>query len=566
MNAIADAEARIGKRIGGKYLLHRVLGSGGMGAVFYGENTWLKRPVAVKVLHPDLAGNSEVVERFLQEAQTASQLRHPNIVDVLDLGQDPRDDALYIVQEYLDGKDLRATLDARGRLSADEAVDIVLPLMGALSVAHRRGIVHRDLKPENVFLMRNEFGEVTPKLIDFGISKVLIEDHNQRNLTQAGTIVGTPNYMSPEQARGEVSLDGRSDVWSLGVVLYEMLAGRCPFDAPNQNVLMVKIITEDAPRIEGFAPEVPMDLADVLHMALVNRRDDRFADMDAFIAAMAQTALGAALVERHRRSLMTVAGLGDRPPAESRPPARHADPVMAPWAPPQPFEATTQVQPATPVPAAVWERWPSRTADGDEASTRVHAPPSRPSEMATTQGEEAEPRRVVDTPVGWSSTRVPSGVTLPPPEPPPRRTFSSALPWMLIVVFFGLALGVGTAIVGIGSAIRRPASTATVTTPPVISPLPVAVVPPPPTPTVAAPAALAVHEPILDAAHPRSAPTARPAGTSTVRRPASAVRPMPGMAPMRPVVPVRSGAPARPATPVPTAPRRPRNGAPIITL
>ncbi|MFO0647596.1 MAG: protein kinase [Polyangiales bacterium] len=300
----------MGTVIGGKYHLLSVLGTGGMGAVYRAENTWTRREVALKLLHPELTNSREVVERFMQEAQLASQLRHPNIVDVLDMGQEPSDGSFFIVQELLHGNDLRTVIDASGRLDAETSIDIVLPLMGALALAHRRGVVHRDIKPENIFLAQDESGETVPKLIDFGISKIMTASRDARNLTQTGTLVGTPNYMSPEQARGDVLVDGQTDVWSLGVVLYEILSGRVPFDAPNQNMLMVKIITEHAQRIETVAPDLPASLAELVHRALAHDRAARFADMPVFIAAVLQSGLGGLeLFERHRRSLSVSAEL-----------------------------------------------------------------------------------------------------------------------------------------------------------------------------------------------------------------------------------------------------------------
>ncbi len=316
------ATARVGSVIGGKYALQSLLAVGGMGAVYAAENTWTRRPVAVKLLHPEFVRTPEVAHRFMQEAQLASQLRHPNIVDVLDLGQDPADSSLYIVQELLHGNDLRAVLDASGRLDVSAAIDIVLPLAGALSLAHQRAVVHRDIKPENVFLAKDEHGGAVPKLIDFGISKVTTEGRDDRNLTQAGTLVGTPNYMSPEQARGEAQLDGQTDVWSLGVMLYEMLCGKVPFDAPNQNVLMVKIIMDAPTPIQSIAPDLPPALATVVHTALARERSARYPDMATFAAALLRCSPATNEVfERHRRSL---------PPDF----AAHLD--AAPWTDPTP--------------------------------------------------------------------------------------------------------------------------------------------------------------------------------------------------------------------------------------
>jgi serine/threonine-protein kinase len=568
MRSQTYAEARIGSRIGGKYLLQRLLGCGGMGAVYLGENTWLKRPVAVKVLHPDLADHPEVINRFLQEAQTASQLRHPNIVDVLDLGQDPRDEALYIVQEFLDGGDLRGELDARGRLPAAEAAEIALPLMGALAVAHRRGVVHRDIKPENILLVRDETGDLSPKLIDFGISKIISESQDKRNLTQSGTIVGTPNYMSPEQSRGEPTLDGRTDVWSLGVVLYEMLAGRCPFDAPNQNVLMLKIITEEAPRIEQFAPEVPSDLADVLHMALVSDREGRFADMDSFIAAFIQTECGSAIVDRHRRSLVTVAGLGAGGAMRvGSSPSSHPPVVTPARLAPRTDDATTQRQ-LTPTSdlSPAWEDPPTRL---QEVPARALAPPGLLPEGAA--NSQSEGSSVVTTPLGW-----PRIATEQSPDEPvvPRRGPPQLLVLVGVMLVAALTvLGGFAAIVLVsGSRSELPRAAAPMQTPPestaVISTMPRAGAPDAsleslersaPTPAVAPVQPRATQATL--SRRPALAPT--PRGPARVANPGATVPqrfPLPArVAPQPPRAPS-----AQPGSPQP--PRRQRNGAPILSL
>src|SRR4051812_27814364 len=168
-------QARVGQTIGDKYQVLRLLGVGGMGAVYEAENTWIKRRVALKVLFQNLAADPEVARRFMQEAQSATQINHPNIVYVLDMGRDARDGAFYIVQEFLDGADLRARLEKDKRLSIADALMTLAPIMSALGAAHDRGIIHRDIKPENIFLSLGPSGEMVPKLIDFGVSKVLGE-------------------------------------------------------------------------------------------------------------------------------------------------------------------------------------------------------------------------------------------------------------------------------------------------------------------------------------------------------------------------------------------------------
>ncbi len=309
-DALRDEDhARIGRVVAGKYKLLRLLGAGGMGAVYEAENTWTHRRVAIKVLRASLTRDVDTVSRFLQEARAASAVRHPHIVDVLDMGREESDDgALYIVQALLEGVDLRARMRAGGRIAPDEVVATMAPILEALAVAHAAGIVHRDVKPENIFLADRAHGAPVPTLIDFGVSKVLRPDASEVSPhTREGAPMGTLAYMSPEQARGDVTLDGRTDVWSVGVVMYEMLCGRSPFDGATYGLRIVQIITEDAPRIETLAPDVPRALADVVHRALRRDRALRFADAAAFRRAL--LASGTPQHTRRKIGVATLAGI-----------------------------------------------------------------------------------------------------------------------------------------------------------------------------------------------------------------------------------------------------------------
>lgn len=297
--------ARIGRELAGNYRLTRLLGSGGMGAVYEARHAWTDRLVALKILHPDHVKKREMVSRFLTEARAASAIRHPNIVDVLDMGFDPGERTLFIVQELLRGEDLAARLEREHKLSVGEALDAVVPVMGALISAHRKGIIHRDVKPENVFLAEEDGGSITPKLIDFGIARVLSVDTDQRT-TRAGTTVGTPQYMSPEQARGEDDLDARTDVWALGVLLYECLSGVRPFEAANYNLVVVKIVSERPAPLLSVAPEVPRSVAEVIDRALAVERGDRWGDVAAMLDAILSrgpSREAAALASRYAASL-----------------------------------------------------------------------------------------------------------------------------------------------------------------------------------------------------------------------------------------------------------------------
>jgi serine/threonine protein kinase len=275
----ALAERLVGRVVAEKYRLLRVLGVGGHGAVFEALHEWTNRRVALKVLLGAAAAGPAATERFLREARTAGGVRHEAIVQVLDMGRDDALDGLYLVVEFLDGEDLRARLRDEGHLAPQTAVDLMLPVMRALAAAHAAGVVHRDVKPANLFLARNGDGSVSPKLIDFGVSRHLARDADGGPLTLTGSPVGTPEYMSPEQARGSADLDARSDVWSVAVVLYEMLSGARPFQGTSYNALMFRVALEPPVPLRELAPSLPVDLAAAVHRGLEKSPDDRFPTM-----------------------------------------------------------------------------------------------------------------------------------------------------------------------------------------------------------------------------------------------------------------------------------------------
>ncbi len=308
--------------VGEKYRLIRALGSGGMGTVYEAEHTWTTRRVALKVIHPEYSRDEVAARRFLQEAKNPTLIAHPNIVEVLDMGRDATDGNLYIVHELMNGSDLHARLAQGGALPLEEVLDVMVPIMGALVAAGRRGIIHRDIKPENIFLSRSPAGNIVPKLIDFGISKdVATAAAPGPSLTRTGSPIGTPQYMSPEQVRGDIVLDERTDVWSVGVVIWELLTGRSLFEAPTFTLLAMKIMTEDAPRLDRFATHVPAPLVEVVHDALQRDRTKRHSTMRAFLAALLDSTRSTgpslhseALVARHADSLRTFSGEVDEPP------------------------------------------------------------------------------------------------------------------------------------------------------------------------------------------------------------------------------------------------------------
>jgi len=240
-----------GDAIGGKYGLLRLLGEGGMGSVWVAENMALKANVALKLIRADVA-ESSANERFLSEARLAARLQHAAIVRVFDFGKTEHDEP-YIVMELLDGETLGQRLTRLGAIDPMELCQTLLPIIDALHSAHGHGVIHRDLKPDNVFVAKADGGGIQPKLLDFGIAKLRGESaFHSTKLTQAGTLIGSPDYMSPEQARGETDLDPRSDVWALCVLAYECLVGKPPFHGDNYNALLWAIIHDEPVPITVF--------------------------------------------------------------------------------------------------------------------------------------------------------------------------------------------------------------------------------------------------------------------------------------------------------------------------
>jgi serine/threonine protein kinase len=277
----------IGSLIAGKYRLESVLGRGGMGTVYRATHTWTSRPVAVKLLHHEHANDAASVSRFLREARAAASVRHPNAVDVLDMGQDEKGTA-YLVLELLEGETLGAALAMRGPFSLRETACYLAPVMEALEELHRAGVVHRDFKPANIFLARAPKGAIVPKLLDFGVAKVL--DANQGLATTTGIVVGTPAYMSPEQAAGTGNIGPWTDIWAVGAVLYECLTGELPFNAPTPSLMLVDVMTKRAPRVDEKRADVPASAVALVERALSKTPEDRFPSVAAMVQALCDVA------------------------------------------------------------------------------------------------------------------------------------------------------------------------------------------------------------------------------------------------------------------------------------
>ena len=279
MEQIPDLMSRLQAALGPQYRLEHELGRGGMGVIFRAVDTTLDRPVAVKVVHPELATNDAIARRFLAEARTVARLQHPNIVGVHAVGSST--DLLWYVMDAVPGESLRQRLQRDGRLPPLEAARIAADMASALGAAWKAGVVHRDVKPENVLL---EAGTGRALLADFGIARAMARGFSGESSTGEGVAIGTPTYMSPEQAAGE-EVDGRSDLYALGIVLYEMLTGMPPFSGPNR-VVVSKHMTERPTPVGRIRSDCPPALSDAVAKALEKAPGDRFQTGDEFRAAL----------------------------------------------------------------------------------------------------------------------------------------------------------------------------------------------------------------------------------------------------------------------------------------
>jgi serine/threonine protein kinase len=310
---------RLIQALGSSYTVEGELGRGGMGVVYKARAERLKRQVAIKVLPPELAFREEIRIRFLREAETAARLSHPHIVPIHSVGEGP-DGLVYFVMAFVDGESVAAKLKRRGRLPSEEARRIMLETSDALGAAHALGIIHRDVKPDNI-LLEGSRGRVV--VTDFGIAKALSSTTGSATLTATGVAIGTPHYMSPEQAAGDREIDGRSDIYSLGVVSYQMLTGELPFHAPTVPGILMKHITERAPLVTEKCDDCPEDLAACVMRSLEKDPEDRWPTADALRRALEARS---ATMYRSRRPSAGGASRATRfPPPPSLPVPRSPD-------------------------------------------------------------------------------------------------------------------------------------------------------------------------------------------------------------------------------------------------
>ncbi len=329
---------RVVVAVGDLYDVQGELGRGGMALVYRAIDRRLKRPVALKVLPPELAFREEVKRRFLREAETSAKLNYQNIVPIYSV--DEKNGIVYLVMALVDGETLAARLARAPRVTNDEVRRLLREVAGALAYAHARGVVHRDIKPENILIDR-ESGRAM--VTDFGIARAAEGD---AKLTVTGVVIGTPAYMSPEQALGEKEADGRSDIYSLGVVGYLMLTGELPFKASNTPSMMMKHLTERLRPVRELRPDAPADLAAIIEHALEKKPEDRFANASEMATAFASPGWRAAASAALAAS-----------PALPRPPLALREPA-APWAhQAAAFPIGADGMPAHPMSRREWKEW-----------------------------------------------------------------------------------------------------------------------------------------------------------------------------------------------------------------
>ncbi|MEO8138769.1 MAG: protein kinase [Gemmatimonadota bacterium] len=374
---------RLSEALGTAFTIEGEIGRGGMGVVYRARDERLKRRVAIKVLPPELAFQAEIRARFTREAETAARLSHPNIVPIFTVGEG--NGLVYFVMGYVDGESVGGRLKRRGKLPVEEARRIMKETADALSAAHAFSVIHRDIKPDNI-LLDGTRGRVM--VTDFGIAKAM-SGGSGATLTSAGVAIGTPQYMSPEQAAGEKEIDGRSDLYSLGIVTYQMLTGELPFTAPTVAGILMKQITEMAPAVELKRPDCPEDLALAVMRCLEKDPENRWPSADAL-----RRALESRTVTGYRPTGMTKRGTAIRPSGEA--PRRMTGEAGAPGGP----------SPRSPLPRSPQATPARRPSSGEDWRDRLDRHMDRASSRMDRAGRRAG-GKANDTPLPVPDTGEP---------------------------------------------------------------------------------------------------------------------------------------------------------------
>ncbi|MFO0557651.1 MAG: protein kinase [Polyangiales bacterium] len=389
MDASNDTPLAAGTLLAGKYEIRRRLGSGGMGAVYEARHARMNKRVAVKVIHPQFAKNAEAVGRFLREAEAAARIRHPNVIDVVDI--DERHDPPFMVLEYLEGRSLATVLERDQKLSVGATAALMLPVLNAVAAAHEAGIVHRDLKPENIFIARAGDGSIRPVVLDFGVAK--IEASAIQGLTQTNAMVGTVVYMSPEQARDSKRVDAKSDQYTLGVILYECVTGVRPCDGDTLYNVLSAIVEAKYIPLRERAPSVAAAFEAIVTRAMSLDPSQRFSSVKAMSDALAPLAEGQKF-SFSRDSWATEFAFGSTMSADG----------------------TSESAVVRAVEAVVGAKPGAISADDHAARVSTPAPLSGPTlaepiAAAVPRTQEPTPKRAAPSTLGGSSIELPSPVS-----------------------------------------------------------------------------------------------------------------------------------------------------------
>jgi serine/threonine protein kinase len=414
----------VGAIVADRYRILGLIGTGGMGAVYRAEHVHMKKLFALKLLHPEFLGVEEVRQRFEREAVAAGRIEHPNVVGATDFGKLP-DGSFYLVLDYIDGTSLRALLEREGALPAARAIRIARQTALALGAAHAAGVVHRDLKPDNVMLIAEPDGTDRVKVLDFGIARVSSPDsHRDTALTRVGVVMGTVAYMSPEQATGQ-EVDVRADLYSLGVMLYEMVAGVVPFDAPLPSQVLARQLVEEPPPLPaGTAPA----LGELIFDLMQKKADDRPASAQIVLqrlTALTPTPSGrvpapqrtvprAALFAAGAAALLLLILIVAFSGGSSEPGAASAEPVASTAPPLEPSAAKSAAAATTPV---VSPQAPSGASDPAAPLDAAGTPPSKAAGKPGTKGAKGKATATATS----SAAPTPAPTQKTAPKPTPKR-------------------------------------------------------------------------------------------------------------------------------------------------